>query len=285
MGTLWQDVRYATRVLVKSRGFTAIAVLSLAVGIGVNTALFSTLNAVLLRELPVRSPHELRVLNWVGPPAGDYHTLAGEESRFIDRSRERSGVFPYPVYCTFRDAGEGFSEAFAFSRTEPLTMVARGQAFTTKGLLVTGNFFAGYGANTLIGRTILPQDDQPAAQPVTVITYRAWERWFALDPNVIGQTVMLNEDSCTCQAIMRPPRARAYPLGLPPLMGPRLHPGILPRFEAILAPELTWLPSFWEALEELAWQKTSMSSTPLSHCSSGPPCSRRGSRDGFANEA
>jgi len=89
-------------------------------------------------------------------------------------------------------------------------MVARGHAFTTKGLLVTGNFFAGYGASTLIGRTILPQDDRPAAQPVTVITYRAWERWFALDPNVIGQTVMLNEDSLTVVGVL--PRNHVGPL-------------------------------------------------------------------------
>jgi len=202
MGTLWQDVRYAARVLAKSPGFTAIAVLSLAVGIGVNTAVFSTFNAVLLRELPVHAPHELRVLNWVGPLAEDYHAMAGEESRRMGRHTERCGLFPYPVYCTFRDAGEGFSEAFAFSRTEPLTMVARGQAFTTKGLLVTGNFFAGYGAGALLGRTIIAEDDLPAAQPVAVITYRAWERCFALDPNVIGQTIALNKESLTVIGVL-----------------------------------------------------------------------------------
>jgi predicted permease len=179
-----------------------IAVLSLAVGIGVNTAIFSTLNAVLFRELPVHSPRELRVLNWVGPLAQDYHTMAGEESRRTGRCTERSGMFPYPVYCTFRDKGEGFSEAFAFSRTEPLTVIARGHAFTTKGLLVTGNFFAGYGTRTLVGRTITPEDGLPAAQPVAVITYRAWERCFTLDPNVIGQTVMLNGYSLTVIGVM-----------------------------------------------------------------------------------
>jgi len=210
MGTLWQDVRYAARVLARSPGFTVIAVLSLAVGIGVNTAVFSTLNAVLLRELPVRSPHELRVLNWVGPLAGDYHTLAGEESRYIDRCRERSGMFPYPAYCTFRDNGKGFSEAFAFSRTDPLILMARNRAIATEGLLVTGDFFTGYGANTLIGRTIMPQDDQPAGLPVAVITYRAWERCFALDSNVIGQTVMLNGYSLTIIGVL--PREYVGPL-------------------------------------------------------------------------
>jgi predicted permease len=186
------------------------AVLSLAVGIGVNTAIFSTLNAVLLRELPVRSPRELRVLNWAGPPAGDYHIMAGEESHRTGRHTECSGMFPYPVYCTFRDRGEGFSEAFAFSQTEPLTVVARGHAFTAKGLLVTGNFFTGYGTHTLIGRTTTPEDDLPTAEPVAVITYRVWERCFALDPNVIGQAAMLNGHGVTIIGVL--PRDHVGPL-------------------------------------------------------------------------
>jgi predicted permease len=187
-----------------------VAVVSLAIGIGVNTAVFSALNAVLLRELPVRSPHELRVLNWEGPVAQDYHVMAGEESQRLDHHRERSGMFPYPVYCTFRDNGRGFSEAFAFSRTEPLTIVARGHAFMTAGLLVTGNFFTGYGVRTPIGRAITPEDDQPAAQGVAVITYRAWERCFALDPNAIGQTVMLNGYVLTVVGVL--PRDHVGPL-------------------------------------------------------------------------
>jgi predicted permease len=119
-------------------------------------------------------------------------------------------MFPYPVYCTFRDTGEGFSEAFAFSGTEPLTVIARGHAFTTKGLLVTGNFFTGYGTRTLIGRTITPEDDRPAAQGVAVITHQAWERYFALDPNVIGETVMLNGYSLTVIGVL--PRDHVGPV-------------------------------------------------------------------------
>jgi predicted permease len=200
MRTLWQDIRYGIRILRKSPGFTAVAVLSLAMGIGVNTALFSTLNAVLLRELPVRSPHKLRVLNWVGPWPREY-TMSGE-SMFITRGYSRHGVFSFPMYCTFRDQGAGFSEIFAFGRTDPLTVVARGHGFKADGLLVTGSFFKGYGVSALMGRTITPADDQPGAQPVVVITYRAWERYFANDPNVIGGTMTLNTDSFTVIGVL-----------------------------------------------------------------------------------
>jgi len=133
MGTLWQEVRYAVRVLAKRPALAIIAVLSLGVGIGVNTALFSTLNGVLLRALPVRAPHELRVLNWAGPILREY-CVAGE-SKVITRERRQRGVFSYPMYCTFRDQGTGFSDVFAFGRTDPLTVVAGGHGFQAEGLL------------------------------------------------------------------------------------------------------------------------------------------------------
>jgi predicted permease len=212
MGTLWQDMRYALRQLLKHPGFTAVAVLSLAAGIGVNTAVFSTFNAVFLRELPVRSPRELHVLNWIGlwSEERDYRIAGDGEGRGIAVDRMRLGMFPYPMYCTFRDYGKGCSEVFAFSRTDPLTVVARGRGSKAQGILVTGNFFTGYGTYTLLGRTITPEDDQPAAQPVTVITYRAWERLFEMDPNVIGQTVMLSGNDCTVVGVL--PRSHVGPL-------------------------------------------------------------------------
>jgi predicted permease len=206
-------MRYALRQLLKHPGFTAVAVLSLAAAIGANTSLFSAFNAVFLRELPVRAPRELHVLNWVGLVREDKpYRIATDEAVGIpaDVVRMRYGIFSYPMYRAFRDDGKGCSEVFAFSRTDPLTLVACGRGSKAQGLLVTGNFFAGYGANTLIGRTITPQDDQPAAQPVTVITYRAWERYFDKDPNVIGRTVMLSGNDCTIVGVL--PRSHVGPL-------------------------------------------------------------------------
>jgi predicted permease len=205
-------MRYAVRQLRKHPGFTAVAILSLAAAIGVNTAVFSAFNTIFLRELPVRSPRELHVLNWTGlwSEETSYRIAGGGEVRGIAANRMRLGMFPYPMYCAFRDYGKGCSQVFAFSRTDPLTVVARSRGSKAQGLLVSGNFFTGYGAGTLLGRTITPEDDQPAAQPVTVITYRAWERLFEMEPNVIGQTVMLSSNDCTIVGVL--PRSHVGPL-------------------------------------------------------------------------
>jgi predicted permease len=196
-----QDFRYALRTLARSPGFAAIAVLSLALGIGVNTAIFSLLNAVLLRSLPVRNPHELRVVDWVGrnPEVSNY---TGSGMGRTATGLTYSGSFPYPAYRDFRDRGTGFAEVFAFFPLSNVTAIVRGQAGVAGGLMVSGNFFTGYGAQTLIGRPIAPEDDQSAAAPVAVITYRCWERHFSLDPGVIGQTVTLNQNAFTIIGVL-----------------------------------------------------------------------------------
>ena len=213
MAALGQDMRYAVRQLRKHPGFTAVAILSLAAAIGVDTSLFSAFNAVFLRALPVRAPRELHVLNWVGQVREDKPYRITEEAMGIigdPTGQMRFGTFSYPMYCAFRDCGKGCSEVFAFSRTDALTVIARGRGFKAQGILVTGNFFTGYGTHTLMGRAIGPQDDQPAAQPVAVITHRAWERLLEMDPNVIGQTVMLSGNDCTIVGVL--PRSHVGPL-------------------------------------------------------------------------
>jgi predicted permease len=208
MKTIWQDIRYGLRQLRKSPGFTAVAVISLALGIGANTAIFSLINGVLFKSLPVRDPHELRVINWACFKLSVGH-FSGSTNR-NKSGRLYSGSFPYPTYCDFRDQATGFSEVFAFSELGNVTVVANGTAFTADGLMVSGNFFKGYGAQTLIGRPILPRDDRSDAEPVAVITYRAWERRFGLDPNVLGRTVTLNKSGLTVVGVL--PRRYAGPL-------------------------------------------------------------------------
>ena len=208
MKTIWHDMRYGLRQLLKSPGFTAVAVVSLALGIGANTAIFSLINGVLLKSLPVRDPHELRVINWA---CFDYslNHFSGATNR-TRSGQYYSGSFPYPTYCDFRDHAAGFSDVFAFSDLGNMIVLANGTAFTANGLMVSGNFFNGYGAQTLIGRPIIPRDDRPDAEPVVVITYRAWERRFGLNPNVLGQTVVLNKAGFTIVGVL--PRRYAGPL-------------------------------------------------------------------------
>jgi len=215
MRTLWQDIKYGLRMLAKNPGFTAVAVVSLALGIGANTAIFSLINGVLLKSLPVHNPHELRVINWacfeysLSNFSGSTTRISGSTTR-SKSGQSYSGSFPYPTYCDFRDQAAGFSEVFAFSELGNMTVIANGMAFTADGLMVSGNYFKGYGADTLIGRPILPGDDQSDSEPVVVITYRAWERRFGLNPNVLGQTVILNKSGFTVVGVL--PRRYTGPL-------------------------------------------------------------------------
>ncbi len=198
MKTIWHDMRYGLRQLRRSPGFTAVAVLSLALGIGANTAIFSVINGILLRSLPVRDPHQLRVINWTGTEVslGSFRRRDDATSQFSSSRGYRSGAFPYPAYRDFTEKAEGFSDIFAFAflhkNESGATINAGGVASVADGLMVSGNFFKGYGARILIGRSITPQDDRPDAEPVAVITYRLWQRSYGLDPNVVGRTLMVN---------------------------------------------------------------------------------------------
>jgi predicted permease len=205
---LWQDVRYSARLLGRSPVFTAVAVLSLGLGIGANTTIFSLLNAVILKSLPVPNPHELRVVNWV---ASSYSVsyFTGSLNR-TPTGQTVSGNFPNPAYLAFRDRGSGFSDVFAFSTVSCAVALARGQALNADGLMVSGNFFRGLGVRPLAGRTITPEDDRPGAVPVVVASYGWWERSFGLDPGVLGQAVTLNGFSYTIVGVL--PRGFSGPV-------------------------------------------------------------------------
>jgi predicted permease len=210
MRILWQDVRYGVRMLRENPAFTAVAVLTLALGIGVNTAIFSLLNAVWMRSLPVRDPHALRVVNWSGHNVTFSHFVgtAGD-----GRSRRGgpaiSGSFPYPVYRDFRERVEGCSAVFAFFELSGMTVVGAKGAATTDVLMVSGDFFDGYGAGAALGRTLQPQDESSQAEPVAVITYRWWEREYDLDPQVLGRMMSINGHPFTIVGVL--PRSYCGP--------------------------------------------------------------------------
>lgn len=243
MMTIWQDVRYAFRQLCKSPVFAAVAVLSLALGIGANTAIFSVINGVRLKSLPVRDPHELRVVNWTSPrpSLGTFRSRDDDTSKTIISGKFCSGAFPYPAYCDFAAKAKGFSDVFAFSSfsEERWSINAGGIATTADGLMVSGNFFDGYGARILIGRPIVPQDDRPGADPVAVITYRLWQRSYGFDPHVVGQILTVNGIPFTVIGVL--PR---YYMG--PLAGDPTEFYIPMAVQPQLCPDPTdaWLTSF-----------------------------------------
>ncbi len=215
-------------MLAKNSGFTAIAVLSLALGIGANTAIFSLLNAVWLRSLPVKNPHELRIVNW----SGQNWSLSywSGMTRKGPNGAALAGSFPYPMYRDIKEQVEGCSDVFAFYGLLGLTAVGPAGAATTDGMMVSGDFFDGYGAQALIGRTFQPDDESLGAEPVAVIKYRWWEKEYNLDPQVLGQIIMVNKHPFTIIGVM--PRSYCGPeigdmanIYVPMSAQPLLNPG------------------------------------------------------------
>ncbi len=211
MRTMWQDIRYGVRTLAKSPGFAAVAVISLALAIGANTAVFSLYNSLMLKPLPVPRPGQLRVLTWTGDINANFtycrvlSTPAGETS---------GNVVSYPLYCSLRDRTADLAELFAFSefsQFDPLTVVSGGETSTAQGLIVSGNFFKGLGMQARMGRTIAPEDDRSEAEPVAVISHAAWKRCFKGDPQAVGRMVFLNRQSFTIVGVL--PESFLGPLG------------------------------------------------------------------------
>jgi predicted permease len=171
MQKLWQDLRYGARILLKKPGFTLIAVITLALGIGANTAIFSLVNTALMRPLPVERPEQLVSLNNVAL---------------------NLPVISYPNYRDFRDRNKSFSGMLAY-RYAPLGLSVNGVNERVWGYLATGAYFDVLGVKPALGRFFTPEDDKaPGAHPVAVITYDCWQKRFAGDPQVVGKTVIIN---------------------------------------------------------------------------------------------
>jgi predicted permease len=197
---LYRDFLYSARMLRKSPVFAAVALLSLSLGIGANTTIFSLLNAVLLRSLPVRNPGELRAVYWSGHNV-ELSAYMGSGSRTTDAGGRVSGSFSYAAYRDFRDRSAGLAQLFAFSPL-PRCTTTTPDASVAEGLMVSGNFFAAYGAHSEIGRTLSIHDDRAGAPPATVITHRWWERQFGGDPGAVGQSISINRIQVTVVGVL-----------------------------------------------------------------------------------
>ena len=192
MNTLLQDIRYGIRMLVRSPGFTAVAVLTLALGIGANTAIFSLLDQVVLRALPVRDPGRLVVVN-------DAEYRSGWST-----SDNNEMVYSYPHYKEVRDTIPLFDGAIARAHV-PLSVASGGVAERAGGDLVSGNFFSVLGIGPALGRVLVLEDDRvPGASPVAVLTYGYWQSRFGGDPGVVGRKISLNAYPFTVVGVAAP---------------------------------------------------------------------------------
>jgi predicted permease len=184
-----QDLRYAVRTLLRTPAFTIVVVLTLALGIGANAAVFSLTDQVLLRLLPVTDPERLVVLD--GPGAFQGRTF-------------NNGTFSFPMYRDFRDRNTVFDGVIA-RFPAPLTLIANGQAERVSSELVTGNYFDVLGVRALVGRTFTPDDDKvPGGHPVVILSHNYWTRRFGGDPGVLNRTITLNGLPMTIVGVTRP---------------------------------------------------------------------------------
>jgi predicted permease len=189
---LMQDVRYGLRAMIRNKLFTAMAVLSLALGIGANTAIYSFVHAVLLRQLPVAEPGRLVSLNWSArgnSPVvhGINGTMWGNDPR-----GQVSPNFPYESWRTLSETTSVFQSLFAYAPAFKLNVVADRQAFLLNGVYVSGNYYSGLGVGPARGRVIVDEDDRSGAPPVAVISYDCWRSRFAARSDVVGRSITIN---------------------------------------------------------------------------------------------
>ncbi len=228
---LWQDLRYGLRMLRNSPGFTAVAVLTLALGIGANTAIFSLINAVMLRSLPVENPSELVVLRWSArkaPRIIGYMSSGDCTNNLRFGAANPSGCsFSEPMFREIRNANE-FSGVAAFANAGPLALTGNGPASMISGQLVSGDFFRTLGLKAAAGRVLELSDDSPTAAPVAVLNYGYWRNAFGGARDAVGRTIELNGAAFTIVGVAEQrftgiTPGSDYDVWLPLSAGPRIN--------------------------------------------------------------
>jgi predicted permease len=192
MGNFLQDIRFGLRTLAKNPGFTLVAMLTLALGIGANAAIFSLTDQVLLRFLPVERPQELVVLHSPGKSHGrTWNDIQGGHS------------FSYPMYKDLRDRNEVFAGLLARYHLQ-VSVAGRGQSQLAEGELVSGNYFQVLGVQPALGRVFSSQDETAAGDnPVAVLSYGYWTRNFGGEPNILNKQLSVNGNSLTVVGVAR----------------------------------------------------------------------------------
>jgi len=194
METLKQDVRYGLLMMAKNPGFTIIAVITLALGIGANTAIFTLFDQVLLRRLPVRDPQELVQFRYSGSDTG----------RENSRGSTPGDYFSYPMYKDLRDQGAGFNGVLATFFTG-VGVEWHNQPELANAELVSGNYFETLGVRPALGRLFVQSDDVvQGANPVAVLSFASWQRRFGSDPAILNQAVFINGRAFTVIGVVQP---------------------------------------------------------------------------------
>src|SRR5271168_3704570 len=220
MESLLQDVRYGLRMMAKNPAFAIVAIITLALGIGANTAIFTLFDQVLLRRLPVRDPQQLVQLEFSG----------AEDGRLSSRGGSHATYFSYPMYRDLRDRNAVFSGMLATYSTQ-VGVQWHNQPELANTELVSGNYFEVLGVRPVSGRLLLQADDVTQnASPVVVLSFGYWQRRFGADPGVLNQSILVNSHPFTVVGVVQPDFRSvvvgdAPDLFAPMMMKPEITPG------------------------------------------------------------
>ena len=236
---LLQDIRYGLRLLRISPGFTCVAILTLALGIGANTAIYTLIDAVMLRMLPVKNPQELVSLNLAGP-------LDTQFPRDVDG--DFSTEFPYPAFVQMREHNQVLSALFAFKDTGRLSVLVNGNAEIVHGQLVTSNYFSALGVRAAQGRDFAPDEDAAGAESVAIVSYGYWQSHFGGEASVLGRQILVNGAPVTIIGVAAPEffglqAGSAVDLYMTMTMQPQIMPHVAedPGTSAFAATDVWWI--------------------------------------------
>ena len=235
MESLLQNARFGIRQLRKSPGFTAVAVITLALGIGANTAIFTLLDQVLLRRLPVQDPQQLVQLQFSGSDTGRTSSYGGDPGSY----------FSYPMYRDLRDRNTVFSGMLATDATQ-VGVQWHNQPDLANTELVSGNYFERLGVRPALGRVFVQADDVTQnANPVVVISYAYWQRRFGADPAILNQIILINNHPFTVIGVAQPSFHSVVVGNAPDLFAPMMmKPEITPDWNDLDNPRSRWLNIF-----------------------------------------
>jgi macrolide transport system ATP-binding/permease protein len=233
LSELGQDIRYGCRTMAANKAFSALAVLSLALGIGANTTIYSLMESILLRSLPVADPESLVVLNWRSRPPQNankewVHVMHGVQGMAWpgDKGAMVSGMFPYTALDTLREENPYFSTLFGYFNGRHHNLDVRGQATITSTEYVTGEYFRGLAVSPAAGRLIDSEDDRPGAAPVAVISFATCQNRFGGPLNAIGKPILVDNVPFTVIGVAPPEFFGVDPAEAPDLYLP-LHSNVL----------------------------------------------------------
>jgi macrolide transport system ATP-binding/permease protein len=230
---LAQDVHYGCRTMIANRAFSALAILSLALGIGANTVIYSFMESILLRSLPVADPASLVVLNWHSAPPYNankqwVHVVHGVQGILWpgDKGAMVSGMFPYGAFEAIREERSVFSTLFGYFNGLNRSLTVRGQATSVNAEYVTGEYFRGLAVSPAAGRFIDSEDDRSSAAPVAVISFAASQNRFGGPASAIGQPILVDNVPFTVVGVTPPEFFGVDPAAAPDLYLP-LHTNLL----------------------------------------------------------